>query len=133
MSKVTIEIPDRVKHRVIYIMAGTENIGVICENTYYKKTALCSMCGKCCVVDKQWELGWKYGDFVDWEPHILVCKHLEREIWNFEPFNGQVVYVCHAGVKAPYGCSVGPSPACGKKNFKKNFPECTLEYSEEEL
>lgn len=130
MSSLTIEIPERVKDRMIYIQAGTENIAVYCpqEKTLWVKVKECSLCGKCCIVDKTWDAGVKSGDEVGWSRYINVCKYLTKEVRNFEPFNGKTVYICTAGPMIPYFCNLGPSPACGKECFKKGFPDCTLEY-----
>lgn len=132
LMKIEVEIPEWAKDRVIYVMAGSENVAVLCDGKLWIKTARCSICGECCIVEKDWELGWKYGDEIGWEPHILVCKFLKKEVWNFEPFNGQTVYIC-TNPLSPYGCNTGPSPACGQEDFKKGLPKCTLEYIRREV
>lgn len=126
--KFTIEVPEWAKERTIYIMAGPEIMGVVCDGTLWMKTVRCNLCGKCCLVDEDFPLGVKSGDEVGWSADVFVCKFLKKEIWHFEPFNGATVYVCTAGAYAPFTCNIGPSPVCGREHFKENLPDCVLEY-----
>ena len=111
-----------------------EVISVYCpENkTLWKKITRCNMCGKCCIVTKDFDLGVKSGKEVGWDKDIFVCKFLKKEIWHFEPWNGKTVYVC-TNPSPPFGCCIGPSPhSCGAE-FIKRTPECILEFEREIL
>lgn len=125
--RLTLELPEWALDRPIYIMAGNENVAVLCEGKLWVKLNRCNYCGKCCIYDKPDDMT-KSGTEVGWDESIFVCKHLKKETWHFEPFNGQTVYICTAGAQTPLTCCTGPSPACGKERFKEKLPDCILEY-----
>jgi len=125
-SEVRLTLPKWAENRPIYIMAGSELLAFYCKGELWIKTKRCNLCGECCIVTKDWRLGWKTGDKVGWSKKILVCRFLERELWNFDRYKNQVVYVCKAGARVPYGCCVGPT--CEFPDFKRDYPHCSLEF-----
>lgn len=134
--EIKINFPKWAKEKVkrgasIFFTVGHETLGVYCNGRLWVKTKQCNLCGKCCIVDTKLRVGSKTGDEVGWGKDISVCGYLERQTWHFQPYNGKIVYVCTAGASAPFGCAVGPSPACGNEYWKEMHPECVLEYEEQ--
>lgn len=124
----SFKVPDWAEGRPIYFFAANEPFALICSdqpNVVWVKTKRCNLCGQCCIVDEGWFYGWKNGVNIGFPEGTKVCKHLHREVWNFDEYENQVVYVCKATL-VPMGCCKGPS--CTFPDFKKDFPECSLEF-----
>ncbi len=134
--KIELELPDWTKGRKLRIFAGIEALANYCpkEKAWFVKTVRCTICGKCCIVDDSffnWNLPTKYGDAVGWDPEIEICKYLEKEVWNFDEYENQTVYVCTASAAIrPWACMIGFT--CGDRSWKDYKPYCPIEYEKVE-
>jgi len=106
MKKITLEVPDWVEGKHLYLMAGIELVAYKYLKQPWKiKTSRCNMCGKCCMNFKNDSKEIKNGR----------CIYLKQ--------NGKK-YVCSLGVSRPWRCSVAAMP--------KNIPGCTEKFKDQE-
>ena len=88
--KIILELPNWIKKRNIYILAGIEEVArKLTGQSWEIKKNRCSKCGECCQnVPPEWPHGEKDGN----------CKHLRYE--------GNE-YLCGLGANRPFKCCVG--------------------------
>lgn len=134
--RIELEIPKWAEGRNIRIFAGVEALANYCasKKTLYIKTKRCNLCGKCCIVDEtflNWNLPTKYGDAVGWDEDLEICKYLEKEVWNFDEYKNQTVYICTApSTVKPWACLIGF--ICGDESWREYKPYCVIEYEKVE-
>lgn len=124
-DKITIRIPERAKDRIIYILSSSELFGFFYKGKLWIKTKSCNLCGKCCIVQKTWFLGIKKGSNVGWSTNIWICKYLEKEVWSFDEYKNQTVYICK-NPHPPLKCVAGPIINFNNKTISPL--ECCLKF-----
>lgn len=135
METLIVEIPDWARDKSIKVFAGGEWILLRTspridargnrhgERVTYRKTARCSMCGRCCIIERLDSAPFGVKKMNMHGKEETVCEFLEEEQWDF---NGEVrkVFVCkQRGPRVPWGC-LGA-------HARKPYPGCTVEWTEE--
>jgi len=100
--KIILNLPDWVKEKHLYVLAGIELVAYKYKNEEWKvKTSRCNMCGECCK---------GFSDKKTFPPKENgTCIYLKK--------SGDI-YECGLGINRPFRCCVGVS----------NLEKCTEEY-----
>lgn len=105
--KIELELPDWVRERTIYVMAGVELAAYrVPGRTWQVKISRCNMCGKCCM-----KLGERH-------PFPVIdgsCVYLSKRPGK------NPMYECGLRMHRPFGCCVG---------IAQDMSECTEKYKE---